>query len=115
MSSKGESEITIISSTINTEIYIQISDSFLIPPSEENKFGDKEIDFQDVNTSSHKAKRIKTFLPKCPVKSIKCPAYNPDLNPIENLWWKLKKLLHEKTPTSLGGFVKSYSRKPEER
>uniref|UniRef100_A0A3B1IW61 Tc1-like transposase DDE domain-containing protein n=1 Tax=Astyanax mexicanus TaxID=7994 RepID=A0A3B1IW61_ASTMX len=36
-------------------------------------FGDNEIIFQDDNASCHRAKTV-------------------NLNPIENLWWKLKKM-----------------------
>lgn len=31
--------------------------------------------------------------------SMAWPANSPELNPIENLWWKLKKVVHDMAPT----------------
>uniref|UniRef100_A0A3Q0RAY7 Tc1-like transposase DDE domain-containing protein n=1 Tax=Amphilophus citrinellus TaxID=61819 RepID=A0A3Q0RAY7_AMPCI len=63
----------------------------------ERMFGDDEIIFQD-NASCHMAKTVKTFLAERQIRSMSLPANSPDLNPIENLWWKLKKMVHDKAP-----------------
>uniref|UniRef100_A0A3Q3AY27 Tc1-like transposase DDE domain-containing protein n=1 Tax=Kryptolebias marmoratus TaxID=37003 RepID=A0A3Q3AY27_KRYMA len=97
MSGKGTGEMTVVNSSINAQVYIDILDSFLIP-SIEQMFGD-EIIFQDDNASCHRAKTVKAFLGERPIQSMSWTANNPDLNPIENLWWRLKKMVHKKAPT----------------
>lgn len=97
MSGKGPGEIAIITSTVNAEVYTQILDGFLIP-SVEKMFGNDEFVFQDDNASCHRAKKVKDFLQERSISSMTWPANSPDLNPIENLWWKLKKLVHQKAP-----------------
>uniref|UniRef100_A0A3B1JCI9 Tc1-like transposase DDE domain-containing protein n=1 Tax=Astyanax mexicanus TaxID=7994 RepID=A0A3B1JCI9_ASTMX len=98
MSGKGTGEMTVVNSSINAQVYIDILDSFLIP-SIEQMFGDNEIIFQDDNASCHRAKTVKAFLGERHIQSMSWPANSPDLNPIENLWWKLKKMVHKKAPT----------------
>uniref|UniRef100_A0A3B5QEL9 Transposase Tc1-like domain-containing protein n=1 Tax=Xiphophorus maculatus TaxID=8083 RepID=A0A3B5QEL9_XIPMA len=58
MSGKGTGEMTVVNSSINAQVYIDILDSFLIP-SIEQMFGDDEIIFQDDNASCHRAKTVK--------------------------------------------------------
>uniref|UniRef100_A0A3B5QWB7 Tc1-like transposase DDE domain-containing protein n=1 Tax=Xiphophorus maculatus TaxID=8083 RepID=A0A3B5QWB7_XIPMA len=99
MSGKGTGEMTVVNSSINAQVYIDILDSFLIP-SIEQMFGDDEVIFQDDNASCHRAKTVKAFLEERHIQSMSWPANSPDLNPIENLWWRLKKMVHKKGPTS---------------
>uniref|UniRef100_A0A3Q2ZAS5 Tc1-like transposase DDE domain-containing protein n=1 Tax=Kryptolebias marmoratus TaxID=37003 RepID=A0A3Q2ZAS5_KRYMA len=47
----------------------------------------------------HRAKTVKTFLEERHIRSMSWPANSLDLNPIENLWWKLNKMVHDKAPT----------------
>jgi transposase len=47
------------------------------------------------NMKSHHAKAIKQLLEKAKVRYIFLPPYSPDLNPIENLWSKVKALLRK--------------------
>uniref|UniRef100_A0A672GWU0 Tc1-like transposase DDE domain-containing protein n=1 Tax=Salarias fasciatus TaxID=181472 RepID=A0A672GWU0_SALFA len=50
--------------------------------------------------SGHRAKTVKVFPGERRIQSMSWPADSPDLNPNENLWWKLKKKkLHSKAPT----------------
>lgn len=55
-----EPEMAIITTTTNTHVYIEITDDFLIP-STENWFGDNEVISHD-NASFHRVKGIKAFL-----------------------------------------------------
>ena len=47
------------------------------------------------NMKSHHAKAIKQLLEEAKVRYIFLPPYSPDLNPIENLWSKVKALLRK--------------------
>lgn len=90
--------MAIITSTLSAQVYIEILDTFLLPSMEE-KFGDDEVIFQDDNASCHSAKSVKAFLQERQINSMTWPANSPDLNPIENVWWKLEKRVHDKAPS----------------
>ena len=47
------------------------------------------------NMKSHHAKAIKQLLEEAKIRYIFLPPYSPDLNPIENLWSKVKALLRK--------------------
>jgi len=48
----------------------------------------------------HRSKIVKKFLGENRVKTLDWPGNSPDLNPIENLWAKMKDLVAEKQPSS---------------
>ncbi len=79
-------------------MYIEILDTFLIP-SEEKKFSDNDVIFQDDNASCHRAKSMKAFLQESHINSIAWSPNSPYLNPIENVCWKWKRLVHDKAPS----------------
>uniref|UniRef100_A0A8C5D6Q3 Tc1-like transposase DDE domain-containing protein n=1 Tax=Gouania willdenowi TaxID=441366 RepID=A0A8C5D6Q3_GOUWI len=62
-------------------------------------FGDDDNTYQDNNASCHRAKTLKTFLEERHIGSMSWPANSPDLNPIENMWRKWKKMVHDKVPS----------------
>ena len=47
------------------------------------------------NMKSHHAKAIKQLLEEAKIRYVFLPPYSPDLNPIENLWSKVKALLRK--------------------
>ena len=97
MQSKGRDELAVIKTTVNFRIYIDILDHFLIP-SIDNAFGDEDVVFQDDNVSCHRAKYVRDFLADRQITTMDWSANSPDLFPIENMWWKLKNLVQEKSP-----------------
>ena len=77
----------IITSTINSYVYIENLDNFLIPLME-NWLKDDEIIFQDNYASYYREKWIKVFPQKSHIKSMIWPVNSSARNPIENVWWK---------------------------
>jgi len=61
------------------------------------------------NASIHTAYAVRAFLAEHGITTIDWPPYSPDLNPIEHLWWVLKKLVFKHYPQ-----YNNYSRAQEE-
>lgn len=47
------------------------------------------------NVRPHHVKEVQTLLQRAGMKLLYLPAYSPDLNPIENMWSKIKALLRK--------------------
>jgi hypothetical protein len=54
--------------------------------------------FMQDNAPIHTALASREWLESHGVATVNWPPYSPDLNPIEHLWWALKKKLHELHP-----------------
>ncbi|CAK1589275.1 unnamed protein product [Parnassius mnemosyne] len=57
--------------------------------------------FQHDHDPKHTAKVVKEFLRSQSVAVLDWPPYSPDINPIENLWFRVKKIVASKRTTSV--------------
>jgi transposase len=54
--------------------------------------------FQQDNARIHTAAATRAFMAAHHITTINWPPYSPDLNPIEHMWWYLKKLIYKRYP-----------------
>ncbi len=84
MSSAGVGPLCFLKSTVNTAIYQEILEPFMLP-STDKLYGDADFIFQQDLASAHTAKGTKSWFNDHGVGLLDWPANSPDLNPIENL------------------------------
>ena len=54
--------------------------------------------FLQDNARIHTSKATKEYLERHGIWTVSYPPYSPDLNPIEHMWWALKRIVHTKHP-----------------
>ncbi len=83
MSSAGVGPLCFLKSTVNTDIYQEILEHFMLP-SADKLYGDADFIFQQDHG----------------VTVLDWPANSPDLNPIENLWGIVKRKMRDTRPNN---------------
>ena len=72
---------------LDTNLYIKILE-FSLP--EMNKIMKNSVILQYDNDPKHRSLKALEFYKENNIKIIDCPSNSPDLNPIENIWEKIK-------------------------
>ena len=85
----GETAYTIYSGGTTRDKFLDYLRNTLIPTLHEG-----DIVIMD-NMRTHHVKEVQTLLQGAGMKLLYLPAYSPDLNPIENMWSKIKAILRK--------------------
>lgn len=88
----GKSTIAFVDTTMNSEKYIEVLTNHLLPHGARIG-GDHWIFMQD-NAPVHTSQATKAFLNQQNVRLLSWPPRSPDMNPIENLWSQLSRIVY---------------------
>lgn len=88
----GQTELKIICGRLNSKRYQELVESTLIPFGP--VFAGDNWQFQQDNAPVHVSKSTKAWFDSKNVRVIKWPALSPDLNPIENIWGVMARMVY---------------------
>ncbi len=100
VSALGKGNLHFCDGTINAEKYIEILEHNMLP-SRRHLFQGRPCIFQQDNAKPHSAHITKSWLRRKRVRVLDCPACNPDLSPIENVWRILKRKMRQRRPRTV--------------
>ena len=101
MSRNSVGRLQVLNGTVNADKYIEEVLEPKLLPSARDIFGDGEpFIFQQDGAPCHTAKKCIAWCKKNKVELLDWPGNSPDLNPIENLWARLKRAVAAKRPSN---------------
>ena len=101
ISGQGAGPLYFVEGTMNSKQYLMTLKKIFVPyynVIEEVASG--HIFMQD-GVPCHTAKTVKTYLHQKEIPILEWPPNSPDLNPIENVWSTLKRLVYSKKNTNI--------------
>lgn len=84
---------------MNATKYVAVLETKLLA-SARSLFPDENWIFQDDNAPCHRAKLVKRWTQSHKVAQMNWPAQLPDLNPIENLWYRMNLIIAKNKPSN---------------
>ncbi len=99
MSSADVGPLCFLKSTVNSAIYQEILEHFMLP-SADKLYGDSDFIFQQDLAPAHTAKGTKSWFNDHGVTVLDWPANSPDLNPINNLWGIAERKMRDTRPNN---------------
>ncbi len=99
MSSAGVGPLCFLRSKVNTAVYQEVLEHFMLPAADQ-LYGDADFIFQQDLAPAHSAKASSTWFKDHGIPVLNWPANSPDLNPIENLWGIVKRKMRYARPNN---------------
>ncbi len=99
MSSAGVGPLCFLRSKVNTAVYQEVLEHFMLPAADQ-LYGDADFIFQQDLAPAHSAKATSTWFKDHGIPVLNWPANSPDLNPIENLWGIVKRNMRYARPNN---------------
>ncbi len=99
MSSAGVGPLCFLRSKVNTAVYQEVLEHFMLPAADQ-LYGDADFIFQQDLVPAHSAKATSTWFKDHGIPVLNWPANSPDLNPIENLWGIVKRKMRYARPNN---------------
>ena len=100
----GTGRLVKIDGIMNGEKYREILEENLLTSASDLKLR-RNFKFQQDNDPKHTARATSEWFRNKKVKVLDWPSQSPDLNPIENLWHRLKVAVHKRSPRNLTELV----------
>lgn len=101
MSAAGVGHLTVCDGTLNSAKYCAILETHMLPSARALFRRGQNWIFQQDNAPCHASRTSRTWLQEHSIQVLDWPAQSPDMSPIENLWWIIKRSISKRKPKSL--------------